>query len=78
MQKILFSIYTTMQNIPPDDRAVFPPDMTYKVSITEADITVAGVSLNNQVLDGVGLRAMFRTKVGARMFNVTRSERINL
>ena len=67
-----------MQDIPSDDRAVFPPDMTYKVSITEADITVAGVSLNNQVLDGVGLRAMFRTEVGARMFNVTRSERINL
>ena len=69
------------------DRAVFPPDMAYKVSITDTDVTVAGVSINKRALDGVrpiyfcsghhflcqvGLRAMFRTKVGSLMFNVTR------
>ena len=35
------------------DRAVFPPDMAYKVSITDTDVTVAGVSINNRALDGV-------------------------
>ena len=70
------------------DRAVFPPDMTYKVSITDTDVTVAGISINKRALNGVkinrssimvhsyviqvGLRAMFRTKVGSLMFNVTR------
>ena len=35
------------------DRAIFPPDMTYKVSITDTDVTVAGVSINKRALDGV-------------------------
>ena len=35
------------------DRAVFPPDMAFKVSITDTDVTVAGVSINKRALDGV-------------------------
>ena len=54
------------------DTAVFPPDMTYKVSIRDHDINVARVSVNNKNLDTVQLRSMFLSQVGSRMFNVTR------
>ena len=47
------------------DRAVFPEDMTYKVSVRDADVTVAGVSINGNALDEVGLRAVFRSQVTA-------------
>ena len=47
------------------DRAVFPEDMTYKVSVRDADVTVAGVSINGNSLDEVGLRAVFRSQVTA-------------
>ena len=35
------------------DRAVFPPDMAFKVSITDTDVTVAGVNINKRTLNGV-------------------------
>ena len=54
------------------DRVVFPPDMTYLVSITESDVTVAQLSLAGRSLDNVGWRSIVRTEVGRRMFNVTR------
>ena len=55
------------------DRVVFPPQMTYKVSIRDSDVRVAEVVINNKVMDSVGLRSVFRSEVGGRMFNVTRS-----
>ena len=54
------------------DRVVFPQDMTYLVSITESDVTVAQLSLAGRSLDNVGWRSIVRTEVGRRMFNVTR------
>ena len=59
------------------DRVVFPPQMTYKVSIRDSDIRVGEVVINNKVMDSVGLRSVFRSQVGGRMFNVTRTVEVS-
>ena len=58
------------------DRAVFPPGMTYKVSVEESEVTLSQVSINNKLLDSVATRAFLRTEVGRAMFNVTRRVRV--
>ena len=59
------------------DRAVFPPGMTYKVSVEESEVTVSQVRINNKELDSVATRAFLRTEVGRTMFNVTRRVRVS-
>ena len=55
------------------DQAVFPTDMTYKMSLIDADVTVSALSMNGRALNSGALRAIFNSKVGKKMFNITKS-----
>ena len=47
--------------------------MTYKMSLIDADVTVSALSMNGRALNSGALRAIFNSKVGKKMFNVTKS-----
>ena len=54
------------------DTVILPPNMAYRLALTQADVTVAGLILGGRRLDSVGWRSVLRTEVGRKMFNVTR------
>ena len=55
------------------DHAVFPTDMTYKMSVLDADVTVAMLSMNGRAQNSGSLRSVFKSDVGRKMFNATKS-----
>ena len=48
-------------------------DMTYKMSVLEADVTVAMLSMNGRAQNSGSLRSVFKSDVGRKMFNATKS-----
>ena len=55
------------------DHAVFPTDMTYKMPVLDADVTVAMLSMNGRAQNSGSLRSVFKSDVGRKMFNVTKT-----
>ena len=58
------------------DSVVFPTDMAYKMSATDADIEVSKLLMNGKSFDSGGLRSVFKSDVGRKMFNVTKDIRV--
>ncbi|XP_023327575.1 protein amnionless [Eurytemora carolleeae] len=55
------------------DTAVFPPNMTYKVSLHEQDVRIGGLIISNIQMSGVDWRATKDSRVGRKMFNFTKT-----
>ena len=59
------------------DKVVFPTDMTYKMSLLDADVSVSSLTMNGKVLDSGSLRTIFKSDVGSKMFKVKKSVTIS-